>query len=522
LVETAMDAFITIDSDHRIRLFNKAAAEMFGIPAAQALGDTIDRFVPPRLHGVHRQHVRSFAVTGSTARRMGALHTLVGVRSSGEEFPIEASISKLGEGNKVLMTVVIRDATELRRAEQARVAQIAAESASRAKNDFLSRMSHELRTPLNAVLGFSQLLQSNRQDKLSAAQGEQVEHIRQAGWHLLALINDVLDVSQIEAGRLRVEERSVNVSGLVDEVFHLSGSAAKQYGVTLSTSCKPDERLGVWADPVRLRQVLINLVSNGIKYNRAGGSVDVAVRREGAEIRIVVKDTGMGMTEQQLSHLYEPFNRLGREHASVEGTGLGLALTRQLVLLMHGRIAVESQSEIGTRVELSLSVHDAVTASAFQTLPEPAAADALQANEPSGSVLYVEDNPVNMLVVESLLGRWPRVRLIQAHDGETGLEIAQTSRPDVVLLDMRLPDLDGLAVLRALRATEAGRHLRVIALSASAMPEDVDAARDAGADAYWTKPLDFELFLREMRRLLGAPDLHGVGADKMEVKPGDL
>jgi PAS domain S-box-containing protein len=502
LVETAMDAIISVDADQNVRLFNRAAAEMFQVAASDALGSGLERFIPTRLHAVHREHLQAFAQTGSAARRMGAVSDLVGVRASGDEFPIEASISKLGEGRSVLMTVVIRDATEMRRAEQSRLAQLAAESASRAKTEFVSRMSHELRTPLNAVLGFSQMLQTHPTERLSENQKAQVEFIRQAGWHLLSLIDDVLDMSRIEAGGIHVDEISVDLVQVLDEGLRLGANLAETRDIDVEPAYQSGARVRVWGDPDRLRQVVINLLSNAVKYNKPGGSIRVEVLAGEDETHIDVIDTGLGMTALQLEHVYEPFNRLGRERSGVDGTGLGLALTQQLIQLMGGRIEIESQADRGTRVRVTLRTHAEAAESGLHALPNPAAAEVSVNDDPHGVVLYVEDNPVNLILVQQLLLRWPRVILLQAETGEAGLALARSAKPDLVLLDMRLPDMDGIAVLAALQGDESTHGLRVVALSASAMPDEVSAARKAGAFDYWTKPLDFEHFQREMKRLL--------------------
>jgi PAS domain S-box-containing protein len=394
------------------------------------------------------------------------------------------------------------DITESRRRERAEQAQRDAETHNRAKTEFLSRMSHELRTPLNAVLGFSQLLQSNAQEPLGPRQREQVEAIRQAGWHLLALVNDVLDVSRIESGHLRVEPRGVDLLHLLDEVAALVRPQADRAGITLQPAYGEGPAI-VMADPVRLRQVLVNLMSNAIKYNRPGGQVRVEVERSGARVEVSVADTGLGMTPEQLDGLFEPFNRLGREHSDIEGTGIGLVLTRQLLLLMDGELEVESEEGEGTTVRVTL-----VRAEAALPLPvpprAPAGPEAGEAGEgePEGTVLYIEDNPINLLLVEQLLLRWPGIRLLQAETGEKGIELAQALQPDLVLLDMRLPDMSGPEVLEELGAHERTRGLRVVALSASAMPEEVALAREGGACDYWTKPLDFERFTLDLRRLL--------------------
>ncbi|MEP7102543.1 MAG: ATP-binding protein, partial [Burkholderiales bacterium] len=500
LVDTAMDAIVSIDADHKIRLFNRAAGEMFMIDPGAVLGSTIDQFLPPGLQVVHESHLQQFSRTGSTARRMG-IHSLAAVRSDGTEFPIEASISRLGHDRSALMTVVIRDATDRRMAQEAQIARVAAESASRAKTEFLSRMSHELRTPLNAVLGFSQLLQTDANEPLTKGQYGQVDRIRVAGWHLLSLINDVLDVSKIEGGHVAVEDRKVNLPAAIEEILRINQSAAEAADVRFVHTYREAGSVAVWADPRRLRQVLINLLSNGIKYNRPGGTVEVRISGDADEAIIDVIDSGMGMSGEQLEHLYEPFNRLGREQRNIEGSGLGLALVRQLVQLMQGTIEVSSTVGEGTIVRLTLRTN-AEDDSAPMPLGDAAGDAAAEGVSPRGVVLYIEDNPVNFMLVEHLLLRWPEVNLLHAETGADGLAIARAAAVDLILLDMRLPDIDGLEVLRHLRSTDPGLQCRVVALSASAMPDEVDAAAKAGAVEYWTKPLEFVQFLRDMRRLL--------------------
>lgn len=404
-------------------------------------------------------------------------------------------IDYLGESCIMAMSL---DVTELRASEQARQAQAQAEEASRAKTEFLSRMSHELRTPLNAVLGFSQLLLAD--GALAPDQVAQLGHVRHAGRHLLALINDVLDISRIEAGHLPIAAEPVKLDAPIDEAVRMLQPLAQANAVTL-TSAQGDVQACVRADPVRLRQVLINLISNAVKYNRPGGWVRIEVQPTGSRWRLRVSDNGIGMTDAQLAKLYEPFNRLGRERGAIEGSGIGMVLTRQLVLLMGGELRVRSVPDQGTDVELILPAAEAD--SAIDRLEDSSGAQA-PSGEPAGVLLYVEDNPVNLLLVEQMLMRWPAVRMVKADDGRTGLDLARTLRPDVVLLDMHLPDFDGPEVLRRLRADPATSALVVVALSASAMADEVSAARAAGANDYWTKPFDVDQMLRDLRRLLPA------------------
>ncbi len=407
------------------------------------------------------------------------------------------------QGEPCMLTVSL-DITERKRREQAEHERQDAETSSRAKTDFLSRMSHELRTPLNAVLGFSQLMQSDAQEPLTERQRTRVESIRQAGWHLLALINDVLDVSRIESGHLQVESRGVGLATLLDEVLDLVRAQADSAGVQLDTAYRQAPPAVVQGDPLRLRQVMLNLLSNAVKYNRPGGSVRVSVDVVDDRAVVEIADTGLGMTQAQLDKLFEPFNRLGREHSSIEGTGIGLVLTRQLMTLMQGSLSVESEAGRGTTVRVALPMGEAPSQHGeldAKVNAEPADTASL----PQGVVLYIEDNPINLLLVEQLLLGWPGVRLVQAEDGERGLELARALHPDLILLDMRLPDMDGPQVLRALRADPATHDLRVVALSASAMPDEVALARESGAFDYWTKPLDFERFMADLKRLLAMP-----------------
>jgi len=394
------------------------------------------------------------------------------------------------------------DITERKRREQAERARFDAETHSRAKTDFLSRMSHELRTPLNAVLGFSQLLQSNANEPLSERQRVQVESIRQAGWHLLALINDVLDVSRIESGHLQVDVRGVDLAAVLDEVFDLLRSQADSAGVRLDAAYRQAAPALVLADPLRLRQVLLNLAGNAVKYNREGGSVRVSVQPGAESVVIEIADTGLGMTHEQLDQLFEPFNRLGREHSEIEGTGIGLVLTRQLLVLMQGDLAIESEAGRGTTVRVTLQQADAVSQRG-DLVTRPAAWQGEAGTEhPEGVVLYIEDNPINLLIVEQLLLGWPGIRLVQAETGQQGIELAQSLQPDLVLLDMRLPDMSGPQILNAFKADPRTAELRVVALSASAMPDEVALARRCGAFDYWTKPLDFDRFMADLKRLL--------------------
>ena len=354
IVETALDAIITVNARFEVVVFNHAAAQMFGVAPEDAIGHPLDRFVPQEHRQTHHHRMATFASEKVTSRYMGRPRELRGVRADGEVFPIEASISRAGEGERMLMTVTARDVSQLRQAEQAQLTIAAAEAANAAKTQFLSRISHELRTPLNAVLGFAQLMQVDTRDPLAPRHRAQIDLVLQAGEHLRSLIDEMLDVTRIESGQMALALRDFELCELLRSVLHISEPHALKCQVHLEEAYSSACKVRLRADPDRLRQVLLNLVSNAIKYNRPGGWVRLELRCDEAAIHIVVRDNGLGMTEQQKAQLFQPFNRLGRERTGVEGTGIGLVLVRQLVTLMGGDLLVDSEPQRGTTVCVAL------------------------------------------------------------------------------------------------------------------------------------------------------------------------
>ncbi|MDB5998582.1 MAG: hypothetical protein JWP52_281, partial [Rhizobacter sp.] len=454
---------------------------------------------------------------------------------------LNSSVVFDGSGQPESLSSIGEDITQQREVERAMEARRQAEAANLAKTNFLSRMSHELRTPLNAVIGFSRLLRDSAARKLSTTETHQLDLVVSAATQLNALIDDVLDIASIEGGRTSVDVREVDLFRLVEDALRMSDAAAVARGVRLLRPAAPHASLGIQTDPIRLRQIVLNLLSNGIKYNRDGGSVRIDIElvasldaTDGAAanhasltdeasagaVRITVHDSGAGMTPDQLANLFQPFNRLGREKGNVEGTGIGMVLSKQLTSLLGGTLAVSSQVGVGTSVQLTLPRVGALWAAGAKegsreepppSAPLPAmdldvaadnTADLQGAAQPHGRVLYIEDNQVNAVLVERLLSRWPDVQVSVAEDGTSGLALAAQQQPHLLLLDMHLPDMDGLAVLEALRASPGTRHIPVVALSANAMPDEVQATLDAGALAYWTKPIDFDSFLAGMHSLL--------------------
>jgi signal transduction histidine kinase len=400
---------------------------------------------------------------------------------------------------------VTRQAAELERrvderTQALRAATAEADRANRAKSEFLSRMSHELRTPLNAVLGFAQLLEM---DALSPRQIESVGQILRAGRHLLGLIDEVLEISRIEAGRLRLSVEPVPVDHTLRQAIELIRPSAT--GQRVAVWAEPvDERLHVLADRQRLQQVLLNLLSNAIKYNRPAGTVSVACEAVagGGRLRITVTDTGEGIAPDKLERLFTPFDRLGAEASPIEGTGLGLALSKTLVEAMGGVIYVRSRPGLGSSfgVELSLvpapgTVEDAVVA---RREPSPVTGP----GQPR-TLLYVEDNLSNLRLVESVLTRRPGVTVLSAMQGRVGLDLAAAHRPDLILLDRHLPDMAGDEVFEQLRADPRTCDIPVVMLSADAIPSGMRSLLDAGVRAYLTKPLDVHALLGVIDDTLG-------------------
>ena len=421
-------------------------------------------------------------------------------------------------GRQIRRVGVNWDITESKSAELARQQAALAEREIQAKSQFLSRMSHELRTPLNAVLGFTQLLQIEARQSNQTGQLAKLEHVRDAGDHLLSLINDFLDLSGLETGEIRLSLQPVDLGELVRQSLPLLQSLAAQHGVELAMGS-----VGGFAsaDPTRLRQVLINLLSNAIKYNRPGGKVVVGASSGGREAALTVRDTGRGLDAEQLARLFEPFNRFGVEHEGIEGTGIGLTIVKTLVDGMGGRIDVDSQPGKGTvfRVALAAASEVAPGASApRRAVPALRPSDARPAAERPRTILYIEDNHVNVLLVEELVRSIGGIAIVSEATGAAGIERAASLGPDLVLVDLQLPDFDGYEVLRRLQADPRTRAIPCVALSANAMQEDIARGLASGFVDYWTKPIDFAVFIAALERLL-APAPADVAAAAAAVEP---
>ncbi len=491
-----MACVITSLADLRVLEVNDVMCERFGLVRDEIVGKQVERLGSL----LEEEDAREYRERLTRDGRVRNLEARTRTAGGGTAVSL-VNAEKIDYNGQPCVMAMALDITDLRAAAAAEQARAAAEAANREKTAFLAQMSHELRTPLNAMLGFTQLMQRDARTRLLRQDIEQLEHIRQAGWHLLSLVNDVMDVSRIESGQFAVNVAAVDVGEALDEALRLAEESARVAGVRIEAAHRGRAPAGVLADPVRLRQVFINLLSNAVKYNRPGGSVDVRLHAAADRVVIEVADTGIGMSELQLQRLYEPFNRLGRERSGIEGTGLGLALTRQLVSLMGGELGIESRPGVGTTARVGLraaALEEGAVVSGFGAIGD---------GEPRGSVLYIEDNEINVMLIEQMLSRWPGVRFSHAPSGQAGIDLAAQLQPDLVLMDMQLPDMDGIEILRRLRADGATAGLRVVALSASASPQSVARALENGAVDYWTKPVDLSHFLRDMSRNLAAAAL---------------
>ena len=499
---------IATDEKGIIQLFNAGAERLLGYKAAEV----VNRISPSDIHDPQEVAARARelsvefaqpitpgfeALAFKASRGIEDVYELTYISKDGSRFPAVVSITALrAEHGEIIGYLLIgSDNSARKRAESDLIAAVAAaEKANRAKTEFLSSMSHELRTPLNAILGFTQLMESGYPSP-TVSQKRNLEQILKAGWYLLELINEVLDLALIESGKVTLSREPVSLGEVMLECRAMIEPQAQKRGIGI-TFPRFEVPAFVSADRTRVKQVLINLLFNAIKYNRPGGSVDVVCTlRPPSSIRISVRDTGAGLAAEQVAQLFQPFNRLGKESGAEEGTGIGLMVTKRLVDLMGGAIGADSTVGVGSVFWIELGLTGApqfVDQKAGRAaLAPPPVAD----GTPLRTVLYVEDNPANLELVEQLVARRPDLRMLSAADGALGIEFARTCQPELILMDINLPGISGIEALKILRADPATAHIPILALSANAAARDIERGLEAGFFNYLTKPIKVDQFM---------------------------
>jgi PAS domain S-box-containing protein len=499
LIESNIDPLITTDPrgmisdiNHQMELLTgRTRDELIGAPFKSCFTEP-QRAEQAITRVLHEGRVRNYELTA--------------LARDGRQTVVSFNATTFHDRDRKLQGVfaAARDVTERKHFEHAlqetngelQAAREAAEKANRAKSEFLSSMSHELRTPLKAVLGFAQLMASEVPAP-SARQQRSIDQILKGGWYLLRLINEILDLSMIEAGKVTMSQESMSINDVLQDCKGMIEPQATKRGIAMGFP-KHDEVFYVHGDRTRIKQVMINLLSNAIKYNGIGGTVTVQCAANGKDrVRVSVSDTGAGLPPDQLAQLFQPFNRLGQHDSGEEGTGIGLVVTKQLVELMGGQIGVDSVVGTGTVfwVEFAASAPPAL---ALENIDEDSLERRQALSQRAGdqpTMLYVEDNPANLALVEQLIARRGDLKLLTAIDAPLGIELARAYLPDVILMDINLPGISGYGALKHLREDPATAHIPVLALSANAMPRDVEKGLEAGFFRYLTKPIRVHEFM---------------------------
>ena len=497
LIESNIDAIMTTDPSGIITDVNKQMEALTGCTRDELIGAPFKNYFtdPERAEASIKQVL---------SQKKVANYELTARARDGKETVVSYNATTFYDRDRKLQGVfaAARDVTERKRLDQVlqeknvelESAKSVAEKANLAKSDFLSGMSHELRSPLNAILGFAQLMESDSPPP-PPSQKENIAQILQAGWHLLKLINEILDLAKIESGKVPMSPEPVSLAEVMRDCQAMMESQAQQRGIRI-TFPQFDITWFVHADQTRVKQVLINLLSNAIKYNREQGTVEVkCTASTPGRIRVSIRDTGAGLSPEELAQLFQPFNRLGQEAGDEEGTGIGLVVAKQLVELMGGEIGVESTVGVGSVFWFELT---SVAAPQLAVEVVEAAAPAepqVPEGAPLRTLLYVEDNPANLKLVEQIIARRPDLRLLTAVNGRLGIEVARASQPEVILMDINLPDINGFEALKILREDPATAHIPVVALSANAMPRDIEKGLEAGFFRYLTKPIKINEFM---------------------------
>jgi PAS domain S-box-containing protein len=516
---------IATDAKGVIQIFNVGAERMLGYTAAEVMNQITPADISDPREVIARAEELSLelgtpirpgfeALVFKASRGIEDIYELTYIRKDGSRFPAVVSVTALRDAQTAIIGYLLIGTDNTARkqveAERARLdqvlldknaelesAKLTAEKANLAKSNFLSSMSHELRTPLNAILGFAQLMESGAPEPTST-QKRSIDQILKAGWYLLVLINEILDLALIESGKLSLSLEPVSLAEVMQECEAMIEPQAQKRGISV-TFTRLETPYFVNADRTRVKQVLINLLSNAIKYNREDGTVTVACTLSSTDtVHISVRDTGAGLVPEQIEQLFQPFNRLGQKTNIEEGTGIGLVVSKRLVELMHGTIGMESTVGEGSVFwfELNRMSEPQFVGHADEFSAVAEAHDKGSAH--SRTLLYVEDNPANLMLVEDLVARRPEIRLLSARDGISGIEMARSTLPDMILMDINLPGISGIQALKILSEDPTTAHIPIVALSANAIPHDIEKGLEAGFFRYLTKPIKVKEFMETL------------------------
>ena len=543
---------IATDAQGVIQIFNVGAERMLGYAAHEV----VDKLTPASISDAQEIVARAQALSTEldtpitpgvealvfkAKRGIEDIYELTYIRKDGSRFPAIVSVTALRDAqNKVIGYLLIgtdntarkrveaeqamldkrlqeqqaytRSLIETNNAELEKARQVA-DKANRAKSEFLSSMSHELRTPLNAVLGFAQLMASDVPPPTQPQQ-RSLDQILKGGWYLLRLINEILDLAMIESGKVTMSEEAMSLLDVLQDCEAMIAPQAQKRGISMHFP-RCGAAFYIHADRTRVKQVMINLLSNAIKYNQSGGSVQVVCSQRGHRVRVSVTDSGAGLDAKQMSQLFQPFNRLGQENSQEEGTGIGLVVTKQLVELMGGAIGVDSTVGVGTTfwVEFNASRAPQLVLGEGEVLPVMQ-----EDSDTQRTLLYVEDNPANLALVEQLIARRSDLKLLTAIDAHLGIDLARTCQPDVILMDINLPGISGFGALRILHDDPLTSHIPVMALSANAVPRDIEKGLEAGFFRYLTKPIKVVEFMDALDVALHHAAKHGLADDTIAAR----